>query len=298
VKFRLPTPEEFAAFLDPTGNASDNPELRVATLRDLARIAELAHLIEEGFLGTRAVLTGGMAMKLRGSSRLTMLDADLSATRGQDISEDDVLDVLEVDSEEITIVPERVKTGSDLLTVFPVSFVMRPPPAPLARGDRHFKVDLSSRGLELEPDRVPFRHDYPFETGLEGEPIPLMALVESVAEKTIGYGMFRLAKHYADLAFVADVSHAQLVADANVLRDIARKKLEDYVTRFPRLAKDGGISDFGSLEPAFTVDRHLRIVKVQWEQEVRYLGGAAQQYTFIQARDLVTNRLVPLLFPR
>jgi hypothetical protein len=297
MKFRLPTAEEVGAFLDDTSGV-DEAEIRVATVRDLARIAELAHLVEEGFLGRSAVLSGGMAMRLRGSSRLTMLDADLSVTRGTDVSEDDVRDVLEVQTNEISIVPERVRTKSDLVTAFPVSFTMRPPPAPLARNERHFKVDLSARGLELEPERVPFRHTYPFELGLEGEEIAIMALLEAVAEKTIGYGMFRLAKHYADLAFASDVYEDELVADADTLREVARKKLESYVRRFPGVARTNEISDFGSLEPAFLLDRHLRVVKFQWDQEVKFVGAAGAQYTFGQATDLVTRRLLPPLFQR
>jgi hypothetical protein len=298
VKFRLPTAEELATFLDPNGSGSDNRELRVATVRDLARIAEIAHLIDEGFIGTRAVLAGGMAMRLRGSSRLTMLDADLTATRAEDVSEDEVLDVLEVETDEITIVPERVQRGSELLTVVPVSFAMRPPPAPLARQDRFFKVDFSSRGLELEPDRLPFRHDYPFELGLEGAEISTMALVEAIAEKTVGYGMFRIAKHYSDLAFAVDVFPEDITADAETLRQVTRKKLEGFVNRFPQIARTSGISDVASLRAPFTSDLYLRVVKAQWEQDVRYVGGAAHQYTFQQAYDLVTGRLVPLLFPR
>lgn len=298
MKFRLPTPEEVATFLDPDGSGADNRELRIATVRDLARIAEIAHLVDEGFLGSRAVLAGGMAMRLRGSSRLTMLDADLSTTRNVDVSEDDVLDVLEFETDEITVVPQRAERGSDLLTVFPVSFSMRPQPAPLARGERHFKVDLSSRGLELPADLLRFRHDYPFEIGLEDEEVSVMALVEAVAEKTVGYGLFRLAKHYSDLAFAVDIFAQDLTVDADTLRQITRKKLEGFVKRFPQVARANEISDIASLEVPFTMDRHLRVVKFQWQQDVRYVGAAAHQYTFQRARDLVTDRLVPLLFPR
>jgi Nucleotidyl transferase AbiEii toxin, Type IV TA system len=298
LNFRLPTAEEVALFLDPDGRGVDDRELRIATVRDLARIAEVAHLLEVGYLGSAAVLTGGMAMRLRGSARLTMLDADLSATRGADVSEDDVRDVIEVQTEEITIVPERVRSDSDVLTVFPVSFSMRPPPVAVPSAERHFKVDLASRGLELGVDHVPFRHTYPFSLGLEDEEIPVMHLAEAVAEKTVGYGMFQLGKHFADLAFAVDPHGGALAADSDTLRELTRKKLEGFVARFPELARANGISDLPSLEPTFTQDRYMRVLKFQWQQAVRFLGDPAHHYTFEQAKTLVQERLVPLLFPR
>ncbi len=76
-----------------------------------------------------------------------------------------------------------------------------------------------------------------------------------------------------------------------------RKTLEDHVRRSPALANAQGVSDFESLEPAFVLDRHLRAVKYQWSQDVKFVGAAGTQYTFRQAADLVTQRLAPLLFP-
>jgi len=238
-----------------------------------------------------------MAMRLRGSARLTMLDADLSATRAADVREDDVLDVLEVQTEEISIVPEKVKRGSDLLTVFPVSFSMRPPPVAVPGRERHFKVDLASRGLELGVDRVRFQHSYPFVVGLEDEEIPVMYLAEAVAEKAVGYGMFQLAKHFADLAYAVDPDGGGLAIDAETLRELTRKKLEGFVARFPGLARQNGISDLASLKPAFTQDRYMRVLKFQWQQAVRFIGDPAHHYTFDGAKTLVQERLVPTLFP-
>jgi hypothetical protein len=132
---------------------------------------------------------------------------------------------------------------------------------------------------------------------LEGEEIAIMASLETVAEKTVSYGVFRLAKHYADLAFASDMYETDLIAGAHTLRDVARKKLESQVRRFPSVTRSNGISDFPSLEPAFVQDHHLRVVKFQWDQKVKFIGAAAEQYTFAEAKDLVTQRLVPLLFP-
>jgi hypothetical protein len=301
LKFRLPTPDEVNAFLDAQAGedeTQDKVDLRLATMRDLARIAEVAHLVDEGFLGDRAVLAGGMAMRLRGSSRVTKVDTDLSAVRGADITDSEAMDVLDVDTDSITLTPRNVRKGNDMLTVFPVEFAMRPAPVAIPQDESNFKVDLSSRGLELEPEYLPFRHDYPFELGLEGELISVMALIEATAEKVIGYGMFRGPKHYSDLAFVVDRFEAELQASADVLREVTAKKLEGWIGRFPGLARANGVTDFASLEPPFVQDRHLREVKKIWTQDVSFVGGAAEQYTFQQAYKLNTTKLVPILFAR
>ena len=227
-----------------------------------------------------------------------MIDTDLSATRAQDVQEDEILDVLEVETPEISIVPKAAKRKSDVLTVVPVAFSMRPTPVVVQAKDRMFKVDLSMRGLELGVDHVPFRHDYPFVLGLEGQLVPTMYLAEAVAEKVIGYGAFRLAKHFADLAFAVDPAGGALVVEPDVLRDLTKKKLEGFVERFPELAKAQEVSDYASLQPPFTQDRHLRTLKFQWAGSVRFIGDPALQYTFPEARALVQERLVPMLFPR
>jgi hypothetical protein len=227
-----------------------------------------------------------------------MLDADLSATPAADVHEDDVLDVLELQTEHVTIVPEDIKSKSEIITAFPVAFTLDPSPAPINDRDRHFKVEIAARGLELEPELLQFTHEYPFELGVEGILVPTMALVEAVAEKSVSYGIFRLAKHYADLAFAVDRYQTELLESSETLREVVRIKLERNVKRFPRLTGNQGITDYDSLKPAFVLDRDLRVVKRQWQLDLTFVGAAANQYTFPQAHELVTKRLVPLLFPK
>jgi hypothetical protein len=293
----VPSRDEFAAFLKAQAHI-DGSKLTVAALRDLARMVEIAHLIDDGFLGSSAVLSGGMAMRLRGSTRLTMLDADLSATRAADVSEDDVRDVLEVQEDEITIVPVKVESKVDLVQAFPVRFTFLTPPASLARAQRHFKVDISARGLELECDELELRHDYPFELGIEGLRIPTMHLIEQLAEKSVSFGIFRPAKHYADLAFAADHYAADLERNADTLRSIAEKKFAANKQRFPQRLAMQRITDYGSMRSSFVDDYYLRAVKFAWRSEIAYVGSADRQYDFNQARQLVDAIIVPILFPR
>lgn len=260
-------------------------------------MAEVAHLLEEGFLGSRAVLAGGMAMRLRGSARLTMLDTDLSATSTEQISVVDLRDVLEVQEEEITIVPERIEAKVELVKAFPVRFTFARPPAPLGRRDSVFKVDLSARGLALDPEWLPLRHDYPFTLGIEGVNVPTMHLVEQTAEKAVAFGIFKPAKHYADLAFLAERYRGELETDPELLQALAQEKFAGNRERFPRLLGEQQVTDFGSLATAFRADYHLRTIKAQWRSEVAYLGAPDVQHSFEQAKELVDAVVVPLLFP-
>jgi len=260
-------------------------------------MAELAHLLDEGFLGSRAVLAGGMAMRLRGSARLTVLDTDLSATSDGQVTLDELLDLLEVQEEEITIVPERVEAKVELVQAYPVRFSFRRPPAPLSRSQSKFKVDLAGRELALAPEMLLLRHDYPFALGIEGIEIPTMHLIEHAAEKAVAYGIFRLAKHYADLAFLAERFRGQVEADAELLRELAAAKFAANKQRFPIVLASQRVDDFGSLAPSFRTDLYLRSLEYKWRSEIAYLGAADAQHSFEQARALVDEVIVPVLFP-
>jgi hypothetical protein len=145
---------------------------------------------------------------------------------------------------------------------------------------------------------VELRHDYPFELGIEGTPVPIMALLEAVAEKAVAYGIYRPPKHYADLAFAADVFQAELIAGADAIREIAAVKFAGNKERFSRLLEGQGISDFDSMLPSFESNRYLAPIKYSWTSEVRFVGEAALSYSFSEASRLVNERIVPILFPR
>jgi len=226
-----------------------------------------------------------------------MLDTDLSTTPNADVSEGDILDALEVEEAEIQIRPPRRLDGDgDVLKAFPVEFRFTHPPAPLDRRERHFRVDIAARGLDLEPELLALRHEYPFELGIEGIEIPMIALVEAVAEKTFSFGAFQLAKHYADLAYVVDHFPERLETERRTLRDLTALKLERNIRQFPGLMARRGIRDYASLRPAFVQDAYLRVVKAQWSTTVGYVGQASEHYTFDRAFELVRERLMPLLF--
>ena len=292
---RVPTPEEFDRFLEQNPNVGD---LVPAALGDIARLIEIAHLVETGTLGASAVLAGGMAMRLRGSSRLTRTDADLSATPAADVDEEDLLDALELDLRDtISIIPERVIRDNDIIKAFPVRYSFPKPPAALGRRQRMFKVELSVRGLELPPEDLPLVHDYDFELGLEDVQVPTMALAEAVAEKAVAYALHLLPKHFADMAFAIDNFKPELIAEAEALHQITQIKFSRNKARFRRMFDSKKLTDYGSMKHRFTDDFYLRQVKPLWTSNVAYVGQASQHYTFQEALKLVTNDLVPLLFP-
>ena len=294
----VPTPEEFEETLNINSNMG-RESLAPVLQRDIARMIEIAHLVTDvGFLGTSAVLSGGMAMRLRGSSRLSIKDTDLSTTPDATVSDDDLRDVLEVNDPEISIVPGKVTTSAagDTREVFPVEFVFRNPPLQIEERERRFRVDVAARGLDLKPEGLELRHEYPFEIGIEGILIPTIALPEAVAEKAFSFGAFRLAKHYADLAYAADHFYDELQAEKQTLRDLTALKLERNLRQFPGLMKAQRVSGYSSLQPPFVQDEFLRVVKFQWNEQVGYVGQASEHYSFNRALELVRDRLVPLLF--
>lgn len=298
MQIHIPTPEEFEVALQAT-TTLEVPTLTAAIQRDIARMIEIAHLVEDvGFLGSGAALTGGVAMRLRGSSRLSIKDTDLATTPGADVSDDDLLDALEFRIDEIEIEPKKVTTSGagDTREVFPVRFRFSEPPVEIDSKERSFRVDVAARGLHLETEMLELRHDYPFALGIEGIKVPTVALVEAVAEKVVAYGIYRLAKHFSDLAYAADHFQPELIADKQVLREITASKLDRNLKQFSRLMAKQGISDYKSLEPPFKQNLFLAAVKMTWADRVGFVGEASEHYSFKQAKELVETRLVPLLF--
>lgn len=293
----IPTPAEFAAFLA-AHNSVDAKTLTAATLRDISRLVEIDHLLDEGFLSDDIVLGGGMAMRLRGSSRLTMKDADLSAKPKQKLTQDEILDVLEVQDEAITIVPGKVTEKTALFEIYPLTFTFDKPPAAIDDSERRFKVDLAIRGLELPAQWVSLSHSYPFSLGFENRQVPIIALLEHVAEKSVGYGIFKDPRHFSDLAFFADRFPGELAAEADVVSSIAKKKFEGNRQRLgERLLRGHRVTDYESMKHAYTDDYFLRPLKALWASKLDYVGGIGGAYTFNQALALVQERVVPVLFP-
>jgi len=65
-----------------------------AIIRDIARLVTVAQMVHGGDLDDDLVLTGGMAMRLRGSPRFTMSDTDTSRRQREPPDRDQLAEAL------------------------------------------------------------------------------------------------------------------------------------------------------------------------------------------------------------
>ena len=265
-----------------------------AVIRDLARIVEVLHLVEEGFLGHRVILTGGMALRCYESKRYTMRDTDTSAF--QRIDDEELETVIPYEDEQISIRPEdrgQWEIAGALRTVQPIRFEPRFTNIQLARNQREFSLNVSWRGVELDPVLKPFLHQYPWVLGIEDRLVPVMDIREILAEKTLGFCVNSLAKHYSDLAFIGNVCFDDVADDHELLRKLTAKKLEVNLRFIRQRCETVGVTEY----------HHLRVRLEQPEEmgvdqnwNVRYATIGRTAYTFDTAREIVRSRIVPLLF--
>ncbi len=91
---------------------------RDAIVRDIARLVTVAQIVHEDELNDDLVLTGGMAMRLRGSPRFTMSDTDTSRRTPEAPDRDRLAEAFTVDQSELTVSPGDVlgwKPGKKLV---------------------------------------------------------------------------------------------------------------------------------------------------------------------------------------
>ncbi len=82
---------------------------RDGIVRDIARLVTVAQMVHDQELNNDLVLTGGMAMRLRGSPRFTMSDTDTSRRIPEAPDRDRLAEALTVDQAELTV--SRRRTG-------------------------------------------------------------------------------------------------------------------------------------------------------------------------------------------
>ena len=100
---------------------------RDAIVRDIARLVTVAQMVHDDELNDDLVLTGGMAMRLRGSPRFTMSDTDTSRRIPEAPDRDRLAEALTVDQAELTVSPGDVlgwKPGKKLVIARPVRVAM------------------------------------------------------------------------------------------------------------------------------------------------------------------------------
>jgi hypothetical protein len=294
-----PDPKAVADFATATGL---RPEVVV---RDIVRIAEIFNLLDKEFLGSQAVLTGGMALRLFASTRVSIRDLDVSVVgKGSALTVEELERLLEYEDPQVTIVPRLTGewTRRELYQAKPLMFEQRFNPLTLAEADSWISADVSLRGLELKPVPMKFIHGYPFALGVEDEIVYVMDPVEIVAEKSVAYGIYRLSKHLADLAYMTTTlpkwlgDDDWLARNADEIRRIARVKFDANMERYDKTLAKQGIDAFDDMHESY--DRPERWgVNEAWNSAVLFHGRAAEIFTYDGAVRLVKRQLVPVLWP-
>jgi len=117
---RWPLPDDIARYRDELKGVP-----RDAIIRDVARLVTFAQMVHDDELNDDLVLTGGMAMRLRGSPRFTMSDTDTSRRIPEAPDRDRLAEALTVDHSELTVSPGDVlgwKPGKKLVIARPVDY--------------------------------------------------------------------------------------------------------------------------------------------------------------------------------
>ncbi len=288
MKITFPRRQELSAF------ARDNEIVYADVVRDVVRLAAVAHLRETDFLHRDLVLVGGMALRLRGSNRFTIFDTD-SSTRNPPTEEDELTAALKLETDDLEIAPEDPSywlTRNQIVTAKPVKYKAYFAGTATKPIEDEFSLTVNERGLALVPDwlrlRVP---DYP---GLAFDPvpdIPVMALDEQTAEKIMGWCGNSLAKHYIDLGWIGRELADEL--DGPTLRAMCERKLEMNKNLFSGFENFAGVKD---LIPPLTdpdtyfgpnnFDRNIRA------GSLRFVGNGM---SLDEAKSYVRDKIVPLL---
>jgi hypothetical protein len=298
-RISYPEPKAISEFAKASG-------LREAlVIRDIVRIAEIFNLLDEEFLGEQAVLTGGMALRLFASTRVSIRDLDVSVVgAGSPLTVADLERLLEYEDPQVTIVPKLSEEWKrrELFQARPLTFEQRFNPITLAEADSWISADVSLRGVELKPMPMKFLHGYPFVLGVEDEIVYVMDPIEILAEKAIAYGIFRLSKHLADLAYMTTtlpkwIGEDNWLAQKEVeIRRIAHVKFDANIERYDKTLTEQGITAFDDMRESYEHPERYG-VDTGWSSTVLFHGRAAEIFTYSSAARLVKRQLVPVLWP-
>ena len=259
-------------------------------VRDLARIVEVLNLTERGFLHKKSVLAGSMALRTAGSPRFTVYDADFSIGGDDQPRPDEIRSALSYADDDIEIKPGGEKPFDDRGSgwIFePVTF--DPIFTDFVSTDQ-FKADISLRGLVEDGVEAPLK--VPYDLGLWDEPpvVWVMSIHEVIAEKTLGWCVHGLAKHYADLGYITGASLAgHITLESSRLREVLDAKLQTMSRLQPkRYANFPTIEDvIGKLKEFPAIDQN------QWNGLI-YPKTTAGTYELENVRKLIHGWLVPL----
>jgi hypothetical protein len=190
--------------------------------------------------------------------------------------------------------------GVDLEKARPILFQPLFSEIHLGEAQAQFELTVNQRGLELDPIEQGFRHDFPWNLGVEERPLPLMDFREMLAEKVLGYCIGALGKHYADVAFIALRFRRELPKEKAELRRLIELKLE-----IGRAAAKGDFGreryaefvDMNALrEPLENPEKHLGVD--EFGREVRFvtMTDGRGVIPLSSARKAIRGLVVPWLF--
>ncbi|HET7510338.1 MAG TPA: nucleotidyl transferase AbiEii/AbiGii toxin family protein [Solirubrobacterales bacterium] len=284
----FPRREELSAF------AQANAIPYTDVVRDVVRLAAVAHLRETNFLHRDLVLVGGMALRLRGSNRFTIFDTD-SSTRTPPTEESKLTAALTLQTDDLEIIPENPDywlTRNQIVTAKPVTYKAYFAGTATKPIEDEFSLTVNERGLELAPDWLKLHvPDYP---GLIFHPmpdIPVMALDEQTAEKIMGWCGNSLAKHYVDLGWIGRELTDKL--DSEILRAMCERKLEVNRGIFPGYEALDSVGDLiaplRDPESYFGPNNYEKDIKAGG---LRFVGNGM---SLDEAKAYVRERIVPLL---
>ncbi len=207
--------------------------------RDIVRIATIAHLLDTGALDEDFVLTGGMALRLRGSNRFTIKDTD-SSLRGR-LDELELTGKLRLETDQLQVYPDPGtnwgRKTPKLVDVKPINYEAYFASVTGDPIEGQFSFTVSQRGLFEPAEWLALRHPYP-ELVIEPRSlkVPVMDIAEQAAEKVVGWAAGSLIKHYLDLAWIGREFGETLTAED--FQRLVQRKLDIGFETFPGAYKD------------------------------------------------------------
>lgn len=267
---------------------------RDAVVRDIARLVTVAQMVHDGEVNDDLVLTGGMAMRLRGSPRFTMSDTDTSRRTPKAPDRDRLAEALTVDQSELTVSPGDVlgwKPGKRLVIARPVDYEAYFAGIGGAAVKGEFTFTVSWRGL-IEPAQLlllvhPYR-----ELVLPRTLVPVMDLTEQIAEKIVAWSAHGLMKHYVDVAWAFYRLADQI--DTTKLGRLVDAKLDVGRELFP--IPYAGFPDRTALRRALeNPDDHVPPQGDAADDKAGQLRFDAAALNKQQAIHVVRQRLLPVL---
>lgn len=263
-------------------------------VRDIARLVTIAELCARGFLNDDCVLTGGMALRLRGSNRFTMFDTD-SSMRGR-LDEVELAGKLDIETDELAVRPDdgtNWERNRQLTIAQPITYDAYFAAVGTEPVTDRFSFTINMRGLTEPATWVKLVQPYNELVFSDEILVPVMSISEQAAEKTVGRAAASVAKHYLDLAWIGR-ELADMI-DKRDLQRLCRRKLEVNGELFP--ASYEKLKDLPDLlVPLARPDSYYGPLNKDRDHRARSIRFMGNRITWQEAKALVRQTIIPRLF--